>query len=357
MKMKTRLRVFAMFTLVWLLSLWFQGCSAPSISTSSLNDESSTGSNTTSNLRLDASSATVAPGGSVQLYASGGLAPYSYSLTSTLASINTSTGYLTAGTAEGTVTVYVEDAYGETRALTLTIYNSTTSTGGSSALALTYSPASITYGTAVTITPTAGTAPYTYYLLSGSGSLSGNVYTTPSFNETATVYVMDASGATSQISLTTTATGATTTGMVVGLMFVENSTTCPAGLTYSGTVSSTYNYFSACAQYSALSSTGLAVKALSVTSGGLHSSTAICPSGYAAIATFHDCNNGACYGVQTVCAAYTTGSSSAIKQFWITTLGSHVASGPGCSPGSAIGSAVDCAGGYCSGYQQFCVSY
>lgn len=138
---------------------------------------------------------TVNANGSKTFTATGGVSPYTFSVTSGGGTINASTGVFTAPVAPGTSTIQVTDSYGNTASTTLTILNQ-----------VSISPTTVTLAVnnTATFTATNGSSPYTFSVLSGDGTVNSTtgVYTAPATSGTATVRVTDQFGTTADATVT-----------------------------------------------------------------------------------------------------------------------------------------------------------
>jgi hypothetical protein len=136
---------------------------------------------------------TVAVGNGFSFSASGGTAPYTYSILSGLGSIHPKTGSFTAGGSAGTTVVQVADAEGATASATVTV---------NAALAI--SPATTTAypGDSKTFSSTGGVEPITYSLNSGSGTLSSSTFNRDWSVGSASVKATDSIGNTSTATVT-----------------------------------------------------------------------------------------------------------------------------------------------------------
>jgi len=143
----------------------------------------------TSTLSLSPSSAIVAVSGTQSFSASDGVPPYTYSVSGS-GSINASTGLYTAPGSTGSATITVTDGASNTATASVTVVNS-----------VSVSPSTVTLGfsdTSQTFTGSGGTAPYTYSISSGGGSVNSSTgaFTAPSSAQTVTVLVTDSTGLT-----------------------------------------------------------------------------------------------------------------------------------------------------------------
>lgn len=127
--------------------------------------------------------------------ASGGEAPYTFSLQSGTGTVNSTSGLYTAPATAGSAVVRVTDNNGQTADATITVNP-----------ALAISPASVTIGLSATqtFTATGGVSPYTFAVQVGVGTINSTsgLYTAPATPGTATVRVTDALGNTSDASVT-----------------------------------------------------------------------------------------------------------------------------------------------------------
>lgn len=142
----------------------------------------------TSSLALSPAAALIAPSKQVKFSAAGGQAPYTYTLSASHASVDSGTGLFTAGAVEETVVVTATDANGKIAQSSLEVKNSAVG------MAVLHAPNPMIAGNDVTFVVVGGTAPYTLQLLSGSGTVNGQVYT-PSLNpENASFKITDSMG-------------------------------------------------------------------------------------------------------------------------------------------------------------------
>lgn len=122
--------------------------------------------------------------GNFTFSASGGLTPYSYSVVSGGGSINSTTGAYTAPAIPGSVIIRVTDALLQTSDSSVTVTS-----------ILTVSPVTQTISPSGTVTliPAGGTAPYSFSVVSGGGSIhsSTGLYTAPATGTTAVLRVTD----------------------------------------------------------------------------------------------------------------------------------------------------------------------
>jgi alpha-tubulin suppressor-like RCC1 family protein len=131
---------------------------------------------------VSASQTTIVGNATSQLTVSGGLAPYSYSISSGGGSIS-SAGLLTAPAVPGSVVVIVSDSGGATKNITVTVI-----------AALSVSPSStvVLENASQQLVATGGMAPYTYSIATGTGTIddTGN-FSAPSSAETDSILVQD----------------------------------------------------------------------------------------------------------------------------------------------------------------------
>ena len=127
--------------------------------------------------------------------ASGGVAPFVYSIVSGVGSINASSGLYTAPASSGSANVRVTDSLGNTSNATVNVF---------SALGIAPTPITIAVNNTVNFSAGGGTGPYTYSVFSGGGTVNAStgVYTAPGASGSATVRVTDSLGATASATIT-----------------------------------------------------------------------------------------------------------------------------------------------------------
>lgn len=180
MKLKTILLLIAMTNLTNV------ACTKSSDTTS---DSNKVTSESTDELSVSLSSSTVAPSGVITVDASGGTEPYTYSIKSGSGSISDE-GLFTAPAFEGETVVSVYDADGNYVYAYISIEYSDEVT-----LTVSSSTSTILPESSLTFTASGGTSPYTFYMKSGSGSITTDgVYTASSSEGSATIIVYDADG-------------------------------------------------------------------------------------------------------------------------------------------------------------------
>jgi hypothetical protein len=326
-------------------------------------------------LSLSPMTDTLNTGSSLQFVGTGGTPPYTYLVMNGLGTVST-TGFYTAPTSiavsttttTATVTVEIEDSVGAIATAVLTIVN-----GTASGISATYTPNPATTNTTVTMTPSGGVPPYTYILVTGSGALSANFYTTSSFNETATIQITDSANETGTIAISTT----NSNSGIVSLTLSRLGASIPGG----GGCAAQYQMIGEVADVSEINGTGIygdqifcgqtgtltagsqLLTNLYLTAGGSHVEGGLgCPSGYnKVVGQVEDCEvTGTCGGQQTLCAYYTpyVAGSSVVQNFYITPENEHAIGGVPCAAGySMIGNSADCGNGTCYGTQSYCVLY
>ncbi|HUP57221.1 MAG TPA: hypothetical protein VM598_07190 [Bdellovibrionota bacterium] len=173
-------------TLGLALALAIAGCSRTQVEESAIEGERQP--IRAPHVVLSAPYDTVAPGGTLQFSADGGLAPYSYYVIAGQGWIDQSTGQYSAPSIPGFAVIGVSDSLGDDDVLSITIQN-----WGSS---VTIAPAtrSLTVTQQITFTPSGGTAPYGFSIVSGGGTLAGTTFTAPDNPGTTVLLVTDAAG-------------------------------------------------------------------------------------------------------------------------------------------------------------------
>lgn len=133
--------------------------------------------------------------GNINFSAAGGVAPYTFSVFSGTGTINSSTGVYTAPAGAGTDVVRVTDSFGNTADATVTIV-----TG----LGINPAGVTITANSTYTFAGINGSAPYSYSMVSGGGSINAGsgLYTAPATSGTAVVRVTDSLSNTADANVT-----------------------------------------------------------------------------------------------------------------------------------------------------------
>ena len=150
-------------------------------------------------LGISPGSATLAVNNSITFSSAGGTGPYTFSVFSGTGAINASSGVYTAPAVAGTDVVRVTDSVGATADATVTI---------NAALAISPTSQTTLINSSITFSQSGGVAPFTYSIISGTGSIDPNtgVYTAPAANGSAGVRVTDTVGnfANATVTITTT---------------------------------------------------------------------------------------------------------------------------------------------------------
>ncbi len=315
---------------------------------------------------------TIGTGTTLQFTGTGGNPPYSFSLINGTGTIS-STGFYTAPstvtvtstTNTETVTIQITDSLGQVQTTGVII-----SSSSGSGITASYTPNPAPTSTLLTLTPSGGTAPYTYTLISGGGTLSLNTYTTPNYNETATIQLTDASNNSGVVSITVSGSNGSITAVYITQLGtnIPGGGGCPASYQQVGAVADVgqqgiYGDQVICGQVGTQTAGTTVLANLYVTAGGTHASAGLsCPAGYSTvIGTLEDCEStGTCGGLQNVCgffAAYQT-NMTIVTNFYVTPENQHAVGGVACANGySQVGTVADCGGGTCYGTQSVCVLY
>ena len=246
-------------------------------------------------------------------------------------------------------------------------YSGSSLSGNSTAIYLTPISSIVSANGTVLLSASGGVKPYTYVLISGLGTVntSTGYFVASGSAGTSQVEVIDIQGNSAVATITITSgvsmNATTASSTSVTSVSTADGDTCPSGSVLAGTTYGVNGNRSICGSTGASSGGSTTVLTqIRLTAGGTHRYGVACPTGYFAMGYTPDCfgNNG-CYGEQTICGlSAAAGSSQTVTGFYVTPLGQHLPSGPGCAGGYApVASVVDCGGNYCSGYQQFCVAH
>ncbi len=181
----TRRSVF--FGLALLTAISAVGCAKPmdqqNSTSNSTSNSSSSNSNQSNTLKLYSSSSILKPLASTLVYATGGTAPYTYSVVLGEGQVDGST--FTAGRTVETVTLLATDALGAKAYATVAIV---------SPVEATFYLSTIATGTAAQVYASGGTGPYRYTVESGGGFMDGELYNAPAYETQVKVKVTDAYG-------------------------------------------------------------------------------------------------------------------------------------------------------------------
>jgi hypothetical protein len=320
-------------------------------------------------LALSAGTSSVAPNQTMQFSVTGGVAPYIFKITSGVGDIDSGTGLFLASATEGTVQVTVTDAAGAKASATVSVTASVAVDPGA-VLVTSWSPSSVQPSDHVTLSVTGGTAPYTYTLIQGNGTLTGAQYAAPATAEAVTINVTDSSSNSARIAFSV---GAIVSSTVPGISLASINIYLPGSVTGQCGGNGTFvgqtgwmvgphhdwrGSVQFCESAKATASSDTIVSDFVLT--GFHNTGAqTCPTGYSNIGSIVDCRGGYCGGNQTFCAqlASPTVATRFVTDFYLTPEGKRAASGSAlCSAGyTSIGEVADCGGGICGGVQQICV--
>lgn len=277
-------------------------------------------------LSISAPFTTIGTSQSVQISATGGQQPYTFSLSGCDSTVDPTTGYFVAATDPSVCEVTVTDHAGTTASLSMQVIIIQTST-----LVLTATPNPATVNEAVTLTVTGvSDGTYTLSVVSGAGTLTGNVYQTPGTPETAVIEAKTTGGSSATVSILVTPKTASANA-ITNIQFIAVSPGdmsdmpwCPVGSFAAGppflvnwTTGSSYgpwSYSIFCVTYATAASTqvitALALPSRDDTAAG----NFVCPTGYNMVATIHAVVN---YGTESLCVQYGSPSTatSTLVQF------------------------------------------
>lgn len=198
-------------TIIGVLLLAYTNCSQPKVTDVGQNPYDTLSNASKSGMSLSPANTTISWGQKVQMEVEGGVAPYYYRLRAGGGSIDYYSGLYTAPSIDTDAVIEVEDTAGAV-AQTRVFVN----LSSSSALSLSHSPASLTVGTEATLSASGGTSPYSYFMVSGVGNVSGNKFSASSFG-TAVIGVRDATGLQSTFNVQVGSTVTLTTRVIYRL--------------------------------------------------------------------------------------------------------------------------------------------
>lgn len=146
-------------------------------------------------LQISPTSQSISLGGTQAFTTSGGVVPVVYSISSGVGSINANSGLYTAPMSSGSAVITATDAQGNTSSAAVNIF---------SALGISPTTMELAVNNTTTFSAAGGSAPYTYSVFSGTGTInaSSGFYTAPASSGTAVVRVTDSLGATASANVT-----------------------------------------------------------------------------------------------------------------------------------------------------------
>lgn len=180
------MKISLSLSIMGVLLLGYTNCSSPKVDDSGSNPYSSMSDSEDNKLQIAPSAKTIGLGESLQLAVTGGTKPYRFSLSSGGGSIDPNTGVYVGASIDSDAVINVEDVTGKIGQAVIKV-----SVNSSSTMTLAYSPTgAVKINSQLTLTAAGGVAPYTYFMYSGVGSISGNVFYATSFG-TAVIAVRD----------------------------------------------------------------------------------------------------------------------------------------------------------------------
>lgn len=202
-------------SIMGVLLLGYTNCSNPKVDENGSNPYSSMSSSEDNKLQISPAAKTIGLGESFQIAVTGGSKPYRFSLASGGGSIDPNTGVYVGPSIDSDAVVNVEDITGKMGQAVIKV-----SVNSSSTMTLSYTPAgSVKINSQLTLAADGGVAPYTYFMYSGVGSISGNIFSATSFG-TAIIGVRDA---TQKISTFTINVGSEVTIVTAPIYLLYNS--------------------------------------------------------------------------------------------------------------------------------------
>ncbi|MBI2606671.1 MAG: hypothetical protein HYW49_11395 [Deltaproteobacteria bacterium] len=139
-------------------------------------------------LTINPTSKTLGTNASFTFTASGGLAPYTFTVVSGLGAINPNTGAYTAPATSSSVVIRVTDFGGASASSNVAV---------TPVLSISPTPRYVPFGQTAQFAATGGTGPYTYTLVAGGGTVaSGGLFTAAAATSTSALRVTDAAGST-----------------------------------------------------------------------------------------------------------------------------------------------------------------
>lgn len=183
---RNAMKISLSLSIMTVLLLGYSNCSSPKYEDSGVNPYASI-SDPDNAIEVSPAGQTVGLNETLQLSVKGGTPPYRFSLVSGGGSIDTYSGIYTASNVDSDAVINVQDVTGKVGQAYVKV-----SLDASTTLSLSYTPAgTVNVNSQLTLSASGGTAPYTYFMYSGVGSVSSNKYSATSFG-TAVIGVRDA---------------------------------------------------------------------------------------------------------------------------------------------------------------------
>lgn len=179
-------RILGLLAFCGALLFAYTNCAGPISSSMNPDDLSSQGDS--EQLKISPEGVSINWGASEIFEAAGGTPPYYFSIVTGGGTLEPYTGHYTAPSYDHTLVVQVRDANDQVAQTTAFVAFAT-----SAGITLSHTPAKVNLGDVATLSASGGTAPYTYQVISGVGTITGNKYTATAFG-TVVIGIVDSTG-------------------------------------------------------------------------------------------------------------------------------------------------------------------